>query len=366
MVKLTEAAILKALRTVIDPDLHKDIVSLGMVKNIRIESGKISFSVELTTPACPLKEMIRGKCTRVVEEISDEGTEIEIEMTSNVTTVRNDSPLLPGVKNIIAVASGKGGVGKSTIVTNLAIGLAKSGAKVGLIDADIFGPSIPIMFNCEFQKPKTKKSGDRTMILPIEKYGIKLISIGLLMSKKNAMIWRGPMASSALKQLIGDTEWGDLDYLMIDLPPGTSDIHLTLVQAVPVTGVIIVTTPQKVALEDARKGLIMFNQEKINVPILGIVENMSYFLSDENSDKKQYVFGQGGGKSLARSEKVPLIAQVPLVQSIRESSDEGFPITMEDNKITDIFMELSQSVASQVAIRNASKNPTEVLEIIQK
>lgn len=361
--KITEEALLKALSTVQDPDLKQDLVTLGMIKNIKTEEGKVTFTVELTTPACPLKEMIRKDCIKAVEAISDEKMEIVIDMSSNVTTVRKKSPLLPDVKNIIAIASGKGGVGKSTVTTNLAIALAKSGASVGIIDADIFGPSIPTMFNCEYAQPKMVKTDDVTLITPVEQYGVKLISIGLLIKKENAMVWRGPVASSALKQFIGDTDWGSLDYLLIDLPPGTSDIHLTLVQSVPVTGAIIVTTPQKVALEDAKKGLIMFKQKQINVPILGIVENMSYFMSDENPNEKQYVFGKGGGAALAKKEEIPLLAEIPLIQSIRESCDEGFPVTMEDNDITDIFMELSQSVARQVAIRNATKEQTEVVEI---
>lgn len=364
--KITEEAILKALGTVEDPDLKQDLVTLGMIKDVKSEEGKVSFTVELTTPACPLKEIIRKECIKAVEAISEEKVEISIDITSNVTTVRKESPLLPDVKNIIAVASGKGGVGKSTVTANLAVALAKSGAKVGVIDADIFGPSMPTMFGCEYEQPKMIKTDDVTLITPIEQFGIKLISIGLLIKKDNAMVWRGPVASSALKQFIGDTEWGSLDYLLIDLPPGTSDIHLTLVQSVPVTGAIIVTTPQKVALEDAKKGLIMFKQKQIDVPILGIVENMSYFMSDENPNEKQYVFGKGGGAGLAKKEDVPLLAEIPLMQSIRESCDEGFPVTMEENSITDIFMELSQSVARQVAIRNATKTPTEVVEVTKQ
>ena len=361
---ITEEQLLKALGTVEDPDLKQDLVTLGMIKNIVIDGDKISFTVELTTPACPLKEMIRAQCLKAVQDVAGEEAEIQIEITAEVTTVRKKEPLLPKVKNIIAVASGKGGVGKSTVTVNLAVALAKSGAKVGVIDADIFGPSIPMMFGCEHQQPKAMKSGDKTVITPIERHGVKLMSIGLLMSKTNAMVWRGPMASSALKQLIGDTDWGELDYLLIDLPPGTSDIHLTLVQSVPVTGAIVVTTPQKVALEDARKGVIMFKQENINVPILGIVENMSYLLTNE--DSKQYIFGQGGGAKLAEEEDVPLLAEIPLVQSIRECCDEGFPVAMQDNMVTDIFVELSQSTARQVAIRNATKGPTEIVEITQQ
>ena len=250
-----QSDIIKALSTVIDPDLKKDLVSLGMIKNVVVIENKVSFTVVLTTPACPLKEKIKKDCEEAVEKVVGNKVVIEIHMTSSVTSLRDNAPLLPKVKNIIAIASGKGGVGKSTITTNLAVALAQSGAKVGLIDADISGPSIPLMFNCEREQPEVKVVNGKNLILPLEQYGVKLISIGFLTPPENAVVWRGPMASSALKQFISDTEWGDLDYLLIDLPPGTSDIHLTLVQTVPVTGAVIVTTPQKVALADAMKAV---------------------------------------------------------------------------------------------------------------
>ena len=246
--------ILKALSTVKDPDLGKDLVSLGMIDKIIIEGNKVFFRVELTTPACPLKEKIKQDCLDAIAGLGFSDLEVEIEITSNVTSGRGENlPLLPNIKNLIAVASGKGGVGKSTVTANLAVSLAKAGAKVGLIDADIFGPSMPTMFNCENEQPTVKKEGEKNWIVPIEQYGVKLISIGFLAPADNAIVWRGPMASSALKQFISDTDWGELDYLLFDLPPGTSDIHLTLVQTIPVTGAVIVTTPQKVALADAHK-----------------------------------------------------------------------------------------------------------------
>ncbi|MDH5609738.1 MAG: Mrp/NBP35 family ATP-binding protein, partial [Cyclobacteriaceae bacterium] len=276
--EITRENVLEALKGVQDPDLKQDLVTLNMIHNIVIDGHKIKLDVVLTTPACPLKEMIRKDCVAALEKHLGQSIDLEINMTSNVTTTRYDNaPLLPGVKNIVAIASGKGGVGKSTTTANLAVALAKTGAKVGLIDADIFGPSIPTMFNCEFEHPGLIEIEGKTMILPIEQYGVKLISIGFLAPRDNAVVWRGPMASSALKQFFTDTKWDELDYLLIDLPPGTSDIHLTLVQTVPVTGVIIVTTPQKVALADAQKGMSMFKQQQINVPILGVVENMAYF-----------------------------------------------------------------------------------------
>jgi ATP-binding protein involved in chromosome partitioning len=329
-----------------------------MIRNVKTGAGKVSFTVVLTTPACPLKEKIRQDCEDAVREVTGPDASIDISITSSVTSTRNDAPLLPGVKNIVAIASGKGGVGKSTVTSNLAVALARSGARVGLIDADIFGPSIPTMFNCEFEQPGIKQVNGKNIIIPIEQYGVKLISIGFLTPPENAVIWRGPMASSALKQFFSDADWGELDYLLIDLPPGTSDIHLTLVQTVPVTGAVIVTTPQKVALADATKGLAMFRQPQINVPVLGIVENMAYFTPEELPDNKYFIFGRDGGKELSEKYKVPLLGQIPLVQSIRESGDNGFPAVMKDGPSSKAFMELAESLARQIAIRNAQTVPS--------
>lgn len=362
--EVSKENVLKAMGKVQDPDLKQDLVTLNMVKNIRIEENHIYLDVELTTPACPLKELIRRDCEKALVEAFGDQIELDINMTSNVTTSRlSDAPLLPGVKNIIAIASGKGGVGKSTTAANLAVALAKTGAAVGLIDADIFGPSIPTMFNCEFEQPTVSKEGDRNMIVPIQQYGVKLISIGFLAPQDGAVVWRGPMASSALKQFIGDTLWGDLDYLLIDLPPGTSDIHLTLVQTVPVTGAIIVTTPQKVALADAQKGVAMFKQPQINVPVLGIVENMSYFTPEELPNNKYFIFGEGGGAKLADKFEVPLLGQIPIVQSIRESGDAGYPSVMKDDISGQAYKELAEALARQVAIVNASGVKTKKVEI---
>lgn len=306
---------------------------------------------------------IRHDCHEAVSAVVGESIAININMTSNVTTMRQNAPLLPGVKNIIAVASGKGGVGKSTVTTNLAVGLALTGAKVGLIDADIFGPSIPTMFNCEFEQPAVKQINGKNIIIPIEQYGVKLISIGFLTPPDSAVVWRGPMASAALKQFFSDAEWGELDYLLIDLPPGTSDIHLTMVQTVPVTGAIIVTTPQKVALADANKAMAMFRQPQINVPILGIVENMAYFTPQELPENKYFIFGQGGGKSLSDKYNVPLLGQVPIVQAIRESGDSGLPAVLKEGVTADAFKDLSKSMARQIAIRNANFVQTQRVEL---
>jgi ATP-binding protein involved in chromosome partitioning len=360
---ITNSAILQVLSNVNDPDLKKDLVSLNMVKDIVVSDEKVSFTVVLTTPACPLKEKIKNDCLEAVKKVVGDKVAIDILMTSSVTTLRDNAPLLPGVKNIIAIASGKGGVGKSTVTTNLAVALALSGAKVGLIDADIFGPSIPVMFNCEREQPEVKVVNGKNLIMPLEQYGVKLMSIGFLAPPESAVVWRGPMASSALKQFIGDTIWGDLDYLLIDLPPGTSDIHLTLVQTVPVTGAIIVTTPQKVALADAVKGLAMFKQPSINVPVLGVIENMAYFTPEELPDNKYFIFGKDGGKNLAEKFNVPFLGQIPLVQSIRESGDSGLPAVMKGGTAALAFTHLAESLARQVAIRNATFDTTKKVEL---
>ena len=360
---ITKEGVLKALSGVIDPDFEQDIVTLGMVQNIEIKGNKVKFSVVLTTPACPLKEMIHNECIQALENEYGAAIDIDINMTSNVTSSRDQHPLLPEVRNIIAVASGKGGVGKSTVTANLAVALAQSGAKVGLLDADIFGPSIPTMFNCENEQPEIIHKDGKAMIVPIEQYGVKLVSIGFLTRIEDAIVWRGPMASSALKQFIGDSDWGALDYMLIDLPPGTSNIHLTLVQTLPVTGAILVTTPQKVALSDAVKGLQMFRQPQINVPVLGVVENMSYFTPAELPNNKYYIFGKDGGKNLAAKYDVPFLGEIPLVQGIRESGDNGYPAVMKDDITADAFRKLSEELARQVAIRNATKEKTKVVEI---
>ena len=363
----THQQITQALSTVDDPDLKQDLVTLNMVQDIRIDGSHVSFTVVLTTPACPLKEIIKQACLAAIDEHVSPDLSVDIRMTSNVTsTRRSQAPILPQVKNIIAIASGKGGVGKSTVAANLAVSLAKMGAKVGLVDADIFGPSIPTMFNCEREQPGVKVIDGKNVIEPLEQYGVKLISMGFLMAADDAVVWRGPMASKALQQFLNDVDWGELDYLLIDLPPGTSDIHLTLVQSVPVTGSVIVTTPQKVALADARKALAMFRQPQINVPVLGIVENMAYFTPAELPDSKYYIFGQAGGKNLAEKTGVPFLGEIPLVQSIRESGDQGYPAALrqEDDLIErEAFEDVAQEFARQVAIRNDQQAKTKPVEM---
>jgi len=275
-------------------------------------------------------------------------------MTSRVTSQKNTG--VPGVKNIIAVASGKGGVGKSTVSVNLALALAKTGAKVGLIDADIYGPSIPIMFGLEGERPRASQENGKTRIEPIEKFGVKLLSIGFFTDPNQPVPWRGPMVSTAIKQLFNDAEWGELDYLVIDLPPGTGDIHITVTQTFPVTGAVIVTTPQKVALADAKKGIGMFMMPAINVPILGVVENMSYFTPAELPENKYYIFGQGGGQKLAQQLDVPFLGEIPLIKSISDSGDAGRPIVLDEQGVMNsAFMEMARRVAQQVSICNAEK-----------
>lgn len=357
--------VLEALRHVNDPDLKKDLVSLKMIRDIEVEGKKISFVVVLTTPACPLKDVIKNDCLAAIREYVGEDYEVDITFDSRVSTKRQDTEkLLKGVKNIIAVASGKGGVGKSTVSANLAVALARTGARVGLLDADIYGPSMPLMFNLEGAQPLGKEQDGKTMILPEEQYGVKILSIGFFVKPEQALIWRGAMATNALNQLINDADWGELDYFIIDLPPGTGDIHLTLVQTLPVTGAVIVSTPQEVALADARKAFNMFNQKEINVPILGLVENMAWFTPEELPENKYYIFGKEGGKRLAEESNVTLLGQIPIVQSIREAGDNGSPVALEEGTmISRAFDDLASNVAQQIAIRNANEDPTKIVEI---
>lgn len=362
---ITKEQVLKALGNVDDPDLGKDLVTLNMVKDIAIEGKTVSFTVVLTTPACPMKDFIEKACINAVKIFVDKEAEVKVHMTSNVNSNRKDNlALLPGVKNIIAVASGKGGVGKSTVSVNLALGLAQSGAKVGILDADIYGPSIPIMLGIRDERPKMIDINGKGKIVPIEKYGVKAMSIGLLVDEKQAVVWRGPMATSALKQFITDVHWEELDYLILDLPPGTGDVHLTLAQAVPITGAVIVSTPQPVAAADAKKAIMMFKQPQINIPIIGVVENMAYFTPAELPENKYYLFGKGGAFKMAEQFELPFLGEVPLVQSIREGGDSGIPAVLDDaNPGREVFMNLASNVARNVSLRNANMEPTKVIQM---
>ena len=352
---MTPEAILNALSNVQEPDLGKDLVTLNMVKDVSIEGNDVSFTVVLTTPACPMKDMIKNACINAVQLLVNKQANVTVNFTSNTSTNRMDpKTILGGVKNIIAVVSGKGGVGKSTVAANLALAIAESGAKVGLMDADIYGPSQHIMFGIRGERPMMKENGGKGLIVPIEKFGIKVISIGLLIDEKQAVVWRGPMVSSAIRQFVSDVDWGELDYLIIDMPPGTGDIHLTMVQTVPVTGVIVVTTPQLVALADAKKGVAMFGQAQLKVPIIGLVENMSYFTPAELPENKYYIFGKDGGKNLADEFEIPFLGQIPLVQSIREGGDLGVPIMVSDDEISkQAFRDFAGNAVRGIAVQNA-------------
>ncbi len=362
---MTEADILKALSNVQEPDLGKDLVTLNMVKDIAINGHEVSFTIILTTPACPMKDMMRTASENAVKILVDKEAIVKVNFTANTTSTRKDNQqVLAGVKNIIAVVSGKGGVGKSTIAANLALALAEGGASVGLMDADIYGPSVPMMFGVRGERPQMKEMNGKGMIVPLNKYGISLISIGLLVDEKNAVVWRGPMASSAIRQFITDVDWGDLDYLIIDMPPGTGDIHLTLMQTVPVTGVVIVTTPQNVALADAKKAIAMFGQAQINVPIIGLVENMAWFTPAELPENKYFLFGKEGGKRLAEEYDLSFLGQIPLVQTIREGGDIGTPAMVGNDEISKkAFRSFVSAAVRNIAMRNANVPTTQLIAV---
>jgi ATP-binding protein involved in chromosome partitioning len=364
---MTKEKILEALSNVQEPDLGKDLVTLNMIQDIEINGNDVSFTIVLTTPACPMKDLMGNASTNAIKLLVNKEANVKVNFTSNTTTKRTDpGTVLPKVKNIIAVVSGKGGVGKSTVAANLALAIGQSGAKVGLMDADIYGPSVPIMFGVRGERPMMIDVGaEKPMIAPLERFGIKLISIGLLVDEKSAVVWRGPMASSAIRQFITDVYWDELDYLIVDMPPGTGDIHLTLMQTVPVTGAVIVTTPQDVALADAKKGIAMFGQAQMNVPVIGLVENMSYFTPAELPENKYFIFGKDGGKRLADEYDIPFLGQIPLVQSIREGGDAGVPVMMGDDDITKkAFREFADYVVRSVAMRNANISAEKISETV--
>jgi len=355
--QINNSHIIEALKHVDDPDLKKDLVTLNMIENIVIDGNKVNFDVVLTTPACPLKNQIKQSCIDAIHTYADPDIEVLINMTSRVTSQRKETDaMLKEVKNIIAVGSGKGGVGKSTVAVNLAIALAKTGAKVGLIDADIYGPSVPMMFGMVTERPKGFDRDGKTYVTPFEKFGIKVLSIGFFVDPTKALIWRGPMASMALRQLFTDADWGALDYMVIDLPPGTGDIPLTLIQDFPLTGAIIVSTPQQVSLADVRKAADMFRNDKINIPILGLVENMAYFSPPESPDKKYYIFGESGCKKFAEELNIPILGQIPIDMTIADSGDAGVPVSVYDHSpVSAEFLKLSETVAQQIAISNSIK-----------
>ena len=346
---ITTTQIEMALSHVDDPDLGRSLTELGMIENIKVDGQKVSFDLVLTTPACPMKKRMSDDYVNAIHEYVDRNAEVTVNLTSREVKQPDPHELMPGVKNVIVVASGKGGVGKSTVAVNLAVSLAKTGASVGLIDADIYGPSIPIMFNISENDIYGEQHDGKTYMQPVERYGVKLMSIGFLVDPDKALAWRGPMASGALKQLATETWWGEIDYLVVDMPPGTGDVQLTLAQTLPVTGAIIVSTPQQVALADVVRGVQLF--ETLNIPVLGFVENMAYFTPAELPNNKYYIFGKEGCSRLAKETGVPLLGQIPLVQSIAESGDNGKPVSLwaeVETPESKAFMEVAEKTIAEV------------------
>ena len=363
--KLDKKDIMAALETITISGEGKNMVESGAVQNIMTFGDEVVVDLLLTTPALHIKKRAEADVIKAINEKVYEKAKVLV----NIKVEAPEKPEIkgkeiPGLRNIIAVASGKGGVGKSTVTANLAVSLAKMGFKVGVLDADIYGPSQPMMFDVENEKPLSIEVDGKSMMKPIENYGVKLLSIGFFTKPDQAVVWRGPMASKALNQMIFDAHWGELDFMLIDLPPGTGDIHLSIMQSMPITGAVIVSTPQKVALADARKGVAMFQQESINVPVLGIIENMAYFTPEELPENKYYIFGKDGARSLAEDLKVPFLGGIPLVQSIRESGDVGRPAALQEGTpLEAAFEKITQNVVQETVNRNKSLPPTEAIKI---
>lgn len=367
---VTPEQVLQALSSVVDPDRGRDIVRLGMVKGLTVEGDRVAFTIVLKDPRSAFAQEAPDAARQAIHEALGDHLDVQVETDSEMIGLGDDVPMSgaettksSGVQNIIAVASGKGGVGKSTVAVNLAVALAQQGYEVGLADTDIYGPSIPTMFGITGEKPRVSQE---RKILPLEKYGVKLLSMGFMVDPNQAVIWRGPMVSSAVKQFLNDTAWGDLDYLILDLPPGTGDIQLTIVQTVSLTGAIVVSTPQEVALADARKGVAMF--ENVNVPVLGIVENMAYFTPPDLPDRKYYLFGQGGARRLADNLDVPFLGEIPLEQQVRETGDMGTPVVAlhPDSASSQAFDAAATNIVAQIARRNAEQPATPPIEILYR
>lgn len=367
---MTVNEVLKVLAQVADPDTGSSVLRLDMIKELEVSDKGIAFTILLHDPTTPFARVVEAECQKALSEAFGSDIRVDIRMDNEMLDLGMDLQVdgqaqtegFKGVRNIIAVASGKGGVGKSTVSVNLAVALARQGFSVGLVDADIYGPSIPTMFGVENAKPRV--SAERR-IIPLEKFGVKLLSMGFLVDPEKAVIWRGPMVTSAIKQFLGDTEWGELDYLLLDLPPGTGDIQLTIVQTVPLNGAVIVSTPQRVALADARKGVGMF--EQVGVPVLGLVENMAWFTPPELPDNRYYLFGKGGARALAGELGVPLLAELPIQESIRQNCDDGTPAASEaDTPASRAFSELARAVDDQVILRNATRPATEKVDILHR
>lgn len=364
MPEITKEDILKILTSVIEPDLKRSIVELGLVSAIHIEENTISFSVKISSPTMMSKKIVKDACIESLLKSFGPDIKLNIDMQA-LPGFKNRAPelrtILPGVKHIIAIASGKGGVGKSTVAANLAVALSLTGAKVGLMDADIYGPSMPLMFGLVNRKPIVSSASGRMLMEPIVSHGVGILSIGFFAEASQAVPWRGPMVSKAVTQLFQDANWGSLDYLLVDLPPGTGDIHLTLVDKIPLSGAIVVSTPQEVALADARKGIDMFQLPTINVAVLGLIENMAYYIPEDNPDKKDYIFGKEGAKKLAEKMNVPLLGQIPLITRIREAGDFGAPAALNENSIEGkIFKELAQNVIDCIKNLSAASSKAKV------
>ncbi len=361
---ISESQVLEVLRKVIHPATGKDIISMHLVNGLYTGDNSVNFSLEFPTFNDPLKSSIKKACTKMLQDAFGNDLGVDIEVKSPEPKAAGEPrKFLSETRNIIAIASGKGGVGKSTVAVNLAVAFAKAGARVGLIDADIYGPSVPKMLHAEFVNPFINKINGKDTIIPVERYGIKSLSMGYFVNPDEATIWRGPMASSAFQQLLGDADWGELDYMFVDLPPGTSDIHLTLVQSVPVTGAVIVSTPQDVALADVVKGINMFRNPSVNVPVLGLIENMAWFTPEELPENKYYIFGKDGCSKLASQFGIALLGQIPLIQGIRESSDSGEPAVLKKGAAGEAFKNIADNLTLQLIKRNANFEPTRVVEI---
>ena len=364
--KLTKEIVIAALEHITLPNEKQDIVASGAIKNIQIFGADVELDVEIKNPTLQYKKKVEVDCMKAIHDHAYEKSKVKVNLIVNAPTkeTQKKGNPIPGVKNIVAVSSGKGGVGKSTIAANLAVALSDLGYKVGVIDADIYGPSMPIMFGLEGATPSTVNVDGKSKIKPLESYGVKLLSIGFFAQSQQAVVWRGPMASKALNQLLWDTHWGELDYLIVDLPPGTGDIHLSLVQSIPLTGAVVVSTPQNIALADARKGVNMFRMDSIDVPVLGMVENMAYFTPEDMPNKKYYIFGKEGAKGLAEEMGIDLLAEIPIVQSVREAADAGRPAVLQGATPVAIeLLNMAKNVVAAIEKRNTTLAPTKAVEL---
>lgn len=367
-VSLDKKEIYKALETITVPGEGGNMVATGAVRNVQVFGDEVVVDITINNPSLQARKKTEVSILQAIHKLVYAKAKISVNVTVKPTTQPKVAPIkgktIPGIQNIIAVASGKGGVGKSTVTANLAVTLAQMGFDVGLLDADIYGPSIPIMFDVAEEKPIAVTIDGKSRMRPVENYGVKMLSIGFFTQPDQAVIWRGPMASKALNQMIFDAHWGQLDFLLVDLPPGTGDIHLSIMQALPVTGAVVVSTPQQIALADARKGVAMFQQEAINVPVLGILENMAYFTPEELPDHKYYIFGQHGARNLASDMEIPFLGEIPLVQGIREAADVGRPAALQKETLSSMaFEEATRKMVSQLVVRNTNLPPTEAIKI---